>query len=208
MKVRGIRRHPGGRAGIHLHRHVHRVGRFRGSRFGGYFIGEMQDEDVAGIQAQVGRLGCIAIDVAVARAPTRVAISAEAQIHFQHAGLASQILGFRDIATGSRTRTRFRGNIFGESGRMGCQHCQCKTEQNSRHSREGTHLRDGALELLLACEFLLTIGSHLGGDRDCASEDGARYRTSKLYSDRGGSLPAHLSKKPSVTTASRRRGSL
>ena len=55
-----------------------------------------EDEEIAGVQAQVGRLMAILIDITIAGAAVRVDVTAKRELHFQDALRAAQIVRLWD----------------------------------------------------------------------------------------------------------------
>jgi hypothetical protein len=72
----------------------------------------MNDDHIAGIHTQIGRLPGLIVDEAVAHAPIGLEGIFSGEVDLQHAVLAPHIRRFADHAAGLRPRTSFPGQFL------------------------------------------------------------------------------------------------
>jgi len=68
---------------------------------------QFQNEKVARLEAQVGRLYAVAVDIAVAGGAVLFFLVSYSEINGEYAVLAAEIFGFGNGAPGRRTRAHF-----------------------------------------------------------------------------------------------------
>jgi len=91
---------------------------------------QIQDEEVAGAQAQSGRLIAVGVKVAETQSAVWFGEIADGQVEFQHTVLAAQIRGFGDCGAGRGARAGSdRGFLGAENHRPVDEPQACKEQQ-------------------------------------------------------------------------------